>query len=118
MIDLRAELSPIRMVIARREPVELMVELNNNSNKSQMISIEIFAGDQLAFDKGGRVSLQSKKIIDFKAGEHLRDYYNIFPRPNATKSTQVIQIVLNEHFNGSFQYVQSKKVKELTLRID
>ncbi|MFA6269132.1 MAG: hypothetical protein WCW13_02495 [archaeon] len=118
MIDLRAELNPIRMVLSRREPVELMIELNNNSNKSQMISIEIYAGDQLAFDKGGRVGVQSKKIIEFKAGERLRDYYNIFPRPNATPSAQIIQVVLSEHFNNSFQYVQSKKVKELTLRID
>jgi len=118
MIDLKAELSPMRMVLARREPVELMIELNNNTSKSQMISLEIYSGDVLAFDKGGRVGIESKKIIDFKAGERLRDYYHIYPRPNANTSSQTITIVLNEHFNNSFQYVQSKKVKELTLRID
>lgn len=118
MIDLRAELNPMRMVISRREPVELMIELNNNSNQSQMISLEIYSGDELAFDKGGRTTMQSKKIIEFKSGERLRDYYNIFPRPNATNSIQTIRIVLNEHFNNSFQYVQSKKVKELALRVE
>jgi len=118
MIDLKAELSPIRMVLARREPVELMIELNNNTNKDQMVSIEIHAGDMLAFDKGGRMNVQSKKITAFKAGEHLRDYYHIYPRPTANKSIQTIRIEVNEHFNGSFQYVQSKKIKELTLRID
>ena len=119
MIDLRAELSPIRMVLSRREPVELMIELNNNTNKDQMISIELFSGDELAFDKGGRMSVQSKKITVFKAGERMRDYYHIYPRPNASShSTQTIRIELNEHFNGSFQYVQSKKIKELTLRVD
>ena len=106
------------MVLARREPVELMVELNNNTNQSQMISLEIYTGDMLAFDKGGRTGIQTKKIMDFKAGERLRDYYHIYPRPNADKSSQTVTIVLNEHFNNSFQYVQSKKVKELTLRID
>jgi hypothetical protein len=118
MIDLKAELNPMRMILARREPVELMIELNNNSNKSQMISLEIFAGDELSFDKGGRSSFQSKKIIEFKAGERLRDYYNIYPRPNTNSSIQTIQVVLNEHFNNSFQYVQSKKVKELALRVE
>lgn len=118
MIDFRAELSPIRMVLARREPVELMLELNNNTNKSQMVSIEIHAGDMLAFDKGGRKNVESKKIIEFKAGERMRDYYHIYPRPNATSSVETIRIEVNEHFNGSFQYVQSKKVKELTLRVD
>jgi hypothetical protein len=118
MIDLRAELSPLRMVLSRREPIELMIELNNNSNKAQMVSLDIFAGDMLAFDKGGRMNYQSKKINEFKAGERIRDYYHIYPRPNANRSIETIRIELNEHFNNSFQYVQSKKVKELTLRID
>jgi hypothetical protein len=118
MIDLRAELTPFRMLIARKEPVELMVELNNNSNQAQMVSLEIFSGEMLAFDKGGRMNYQSKKISEFKAGERIRDYYNIYPRPNTEKSIQTITIVVCEHFNNSFQYIQSKKVKELTLRID
>ena len=118
MIDLKAELNPMRMVLLRREPIELMVELNNNSNKSQMVSVNIFTGEMLGFDKGGRMTYQGKKISEFKAGERIRDYYNIYPRPNAEKSTQTIIIEVNEHFNNSFQYVQSKKVKELTLRID
>jgi len=118
MIDLKAELNPMRMVIARREPVELMIEMNNNTNKSQMVSLEIYSGDMLAFDKGGRVGVESKKIIDFRAGERQRDYYHIYPRPNAQSSSQTITIVINEHFNNSFQYVQSKKIKELTLRVE
>ncbi len=119
MIDLKAELNPMRMLLSRREPVELMIEMNNNTNKSQMVSIEIYSGEMLAFDKGGRTGIESKKIIDFKAGERQRDYYHVYPRPNATQgSSQTITIVINEHFNNSFQYVQSKKTKELTLRID
>jgi hypothetical protein len=118
MIDLKAELSPIRMILSRREPIELMIELNNNTNKDQMVSIEIYPGEMLAFDKGGRMNIQRKSITCFKAGERLRDYYHLYPRPNVEKSTQVIRIEINEHFNGSFQYVQSKKAKELTLRIE
>jgi hypothetical protein len=118
MIDIKAEMSPMRMNLARREPVELMGEMNNNTNKSQMVSLEIYSGEMLAFDKGGRVGVESKKILDFKAGERMREYFHIYPRPNANTSTQTITLVLNEHFNNSFQYVQSKKVKELTLRID
>jgi len=118
MIDIKTELNPMRLNIARREPVELMVQLENNSNKDQMISLTIQLEDQLAFDKGGRMGVQSKKITVFKAGERLRDYYNIFPRPNANKGSAEIFITVDEHFNNSFQYVQSKKTKELVLRID
>jgi hypothetical protein len=118
MIDIKAELTPLRLSLRGKEPVELMVELINNSNKTQMISLEISAGNELAFDKGGRGSIQSKHITEFKAGERLRDYYNIYPRPNVVPGPHEILIQVNEHFNNSFQYVQSKKVKELVLRVE
>ena len=39
MIDLKAELTPFRMVLARREPLQLMIEMTNNSNKPQMVCL-------------------------------------------------------------------------------
>jgi len=118
MIDIKAELTPMRLSLSRNEPVELMVEIENNSNKAQMISLEISLGNELAFDKGGRGSIDSKHILEFKAGERLRDYHNIYPRPNVQPGPHIILIQVNEHFNNSFQYVQSKKTKELTLRVE
>ncbi|MCX6803093.1 MAG: hypothetical protein NTY48_00820 [Candidatus Diapherotrites archaeon] len=118
MIDVKAELSPFRMVLARREPVELMVELINNSNKIQMVSLELGGGSMLAFDKGGRMRVLSKKIDSFKPGERIRDYYNVYPAANVEKGIETITILVTEHYNNSYQYVQSKKVKELTMRID
>lgn len=118
MIDLKAELIPMRMVLAHKEPVELEIELINNSNKSQMVSIDIYSGDRIGFDKGGRNTFVSKKIIEFKSGERIRDYYHLYPRANVERGMETIRIELNEHFNNSFQYIQSKKVKELSLRVD
>jgi hypothetical protein len=118
VIDIKTELNPMRLLLARRDPIELMVELVNNSNKDQMITLTIITGDQIAFDKGGRSNFQIKKINSFKAGERIRDYYNIYPKPMAERGAQIIQVRVDEHFNNSFQYIQSKKVKELTLRID
>ena len=118
MIDLKAELIPMRMILTHKEPVELMLELVNNSNKSQMVSLDIYSGDRIGFDKGGRNTFVSKKIIEFKAGERLRDYYHLYPRVNVERGIETIRIELNEHFNNSFQYIQSKKVKELSLRVE
>ena len=64
MIDLKAQLIPMRMVLMHKEPVELEIELINNSNKNQMVSIDIYSGDRIGFDKGGRNTFVSKKIID------------------------------------------------------
>ena len=118
MIDIRTELSPLRMVLARRNPVELMVELNNNTNKTQMITLTIDLGNQLAFDKGGRTSIQTKHIDKFQPGEHMRDYYNIYPRPVTDQGEHALVITIDEHYNNSYQYVQSKKSKELVLRVE
>ncbi len=118
MIDVKAELIPFRMVLARREPLELMIELVNSSNKVQMVSLEIGGGDMLAFDKGGRMRVMTKKIDSFKPGERIRDYYHVYPAANADRGVETITILVAEHYNGSYQYIQSKKVKEITVRID
>lgn len=118
MIDVKAELTPFRMVLARREPIELMVELVNNSNKVQMVSLEISSGEMLSFDKGGRTRVLTKKIESFKPGEIIRDYYNVYPTPSISKGMETITILVAEHYNGSYQYIQGKKIKELSVRID
>lgn len=118
MIDLKAELTPFRMVLTRREPLQLMIELENNSNKMQMVSLEISGGNMLAFDKGGRMRIITKKIDSFKPGESIRDYYNVYPAANADRGIETLTIFVAEHYNGSYQYIQSKKVKEISVRID
>ncbi|MEI7960862.1 MAG: hypothetical protein WCI04_00855 [archaeon] len=118
MIDLKAEITPFRMVLAHREPLQLMVEMTNNSNKAQMVSLEISGGNYLAFDKGGRMRIITKKIESFNPGETIRDYYNVYPAANADRGIETITVLLAEHYNNSYQYIQSKKVKEISLRID
>lgn len=118
MIDVKAELNPMRLVLARREPIELMIEMVNNSNKVQMVSLEVSGGEMLAFDKGGRMRIITKKISEFKPGETIRDYYNIYPANNAERGVETLTILVLEHYNGSYQYIQSKKLKELTVRVE
>lgn len=118
MVDFKASLTPMRMILAYKEPVELEIEMVNNSNKTQMVSLDIYLGERIGFDKGGRNTFLSKKIHEFKPGERIRNYYNIYPRVNVERGIETIKIEVSEHFNNSFQYVQSRKVKELSLRID
>ena len=62
MVEIRAGLSPIRMVLSERKPVELSVELLNNTNKTAMVSLDIVLNDYIAFDKGGRSNFQTKNL--------------------------------------------------------
>lgn len=118
MTDLRAELSPMRMVLAERTPVEMMVELMNNTNKTLMISLDIILDNEISFDKGGRSSFQTKKFDALKTGERFMQYYDIFPKANVSRGVHNIEIIVTEHFNNSWEYVQSKKVKVLSLRVE
>ena len=118
MVDVKTELTPMRMSISSREPVELMVEIENNSNKIQQISYEIMLGNEIGFDKAGRSSTQTKRFDSMKPGERIRDYFEIFPKVNISSRSQPITIMVIEHFEGNYNYVAAKKVKELTLRID
>ncbi|MEK6958615.1 MAG: hypothetical protein AABW59_01075 [archaeon] len=117
MVDIKTELTPLRMILAKREPVELMVEIVNNTSKIQMISYDIVLGPQLAFDKGGRSNAQTKRFDEMQPGEKTRDYFDVYSRPNVENGEQPILITVMEHFNSDYKYIQSKKSKELVLRI-
>lgn len=118
MADLKAEITPMRMVLTERKPVELMVELVNNSNKTLMISMDIMLDEEIAFDKGGRNTFISKKFDAMQPGERFMQYFDIFAKANVNRGVHPIQITVLEHFNNSWEYVQSKKVKQLTLRVE
>ena len=118
MVDIKTELTPLRMVLAARSPVELMIEIINNSNKEQMVSYDIILGNQLAFDKAGRSNAQTKRFDSLQPGERIRDYFDIYPKANVQAGDQTIFITAIEHFNRDYKYVMSKKTKELVLRVN
>jgi len=118
VVEIKAELSPFRLSLNAREPVELMIEIENNSSKEQMISYDIILGNHLAFDKAGRSNAQTKRFDSLQPGERMRDYFEVYPKISVQKGEQVIYIAVMEHFNKDYKYILSKKTKELSLRVD
>jgi hypothetical protein len=114
MIDIKAELTPMRLSLAKKEPIELMVELNNNSGKTKMITMEIVLDNQTGFDKQGRTNIITRRFDAMKTGERVREYFQIFPKTNVEYGDHKVIIGLIEHFN-SYNYVLGRKTKELTL---
>ena len=45
-------------------------------------------------------------------------YFDIFPKACVEKGIHDIKIHVAEHYNNSWEYVTSKKVKTLSLRIE
>jgi len=117
MVDIKTEMTPMRLSLTERRPVELMIEIENNSNKVQMMSYDINLGGELAFDKGGRSGVQTKRFDSLQPGERIRDYFDIYPKVNVSVGEKLIVITAMEHFNQDYKYVMSKKSKELVLRV-
>ncbi len=117
MIELRTELSPLRLVLKNREPVELMVQIRNNSDKARLTSFDIVLGNHLAFDKQGRVNAQTKHLGELNPGEKIIHYFKIYPRMSIEKGEQIILLSAIEHYN-SYQYILAKKTRQITLRVE
>ena len=117
MVDIRTELSPLRMVLKNKEPVELMVQITNDSDKPRLISFDIILGNHLAFEKQGRTNAKTTHLGEMKPGKRVMQYFSIFPKISVEKGEQPIFISVVEHYN-SYQYILSKKTKQLSLRVE
>jgi len=118
MVDIKAEISPLRIVFGKDKSVELMLRITNNSEKTRLISCDLVLGDNLAFDKSGRQNAIVKRFGELKPNEQKMLYLDVFPRMSANKGIEPIIISAMEHFNNDYDYVLSKKTKELSLRIE
>lgn len=118
MVEIKAELTPMRLVFGKDKSVELMLQITNDSEKPRMISCDLVLSDNLSFDKSGRQNSIVKRFGELKAGEKKLLYFDIFPRMSADKGIEPILISATEHFNNDYDYVLRKKTKELSLRIE
>jgi len=117
MVDIRTELSPLRMVLKNKDPVELMVQITNDADKTRLISFDIILGNHLAFEKQGRTNAKTTHLGEVAPGKRIITYFSIYPKISIEKGEQPIFISAIEHYT-SYQYILSKKTKELSLRIE
>lgn len=118
MVDLKTEISPLRIVFGKDKSVELMLAVTNNSTKTRLISCDIVLGNHLAFDKSGRQNAIVKRFGELKPNEKKLIYLDIYPRMSVSKGIEPIVISAMEHYNNDYDYILAKKTKELSLRIE
>lgn len=118
MVEIKAELNPLRLVFGKDKSVELMIEVKNDSKKTRLISCDLILSNHLAFDKSGRQNAIVKRFGEMKPSEKKTIYFDIFPRMSVNKGIEPIFISAMEHYNKDYDYVLNKKTKELSLRIE
>ena len=117
MVEVKTELSPLRLILKNKEPVELMVQIRNDTDKPRLISFDIVLGNQLAFEKQGRTNAQTKHLGELAPGKRIIQYFSIYPKTTIERGEQTIILSAIEHYN-SYQYILAKKNKELSLRVE
>ncbi len=117
MVELKTELNPIRIELGKTKSVELMVQIKNDSNKARTISCDILLGNNLGFEKNGLSNARVIRLGKLKPNEKKIKYFSIYPKATITKREQPIFISVMEHFEEKYDYVLSKKSKQLSLRI-
>jgi len=117
MVEIRTELNPLRLVLKNKEPVELMVQITNDSDKPRLISFDIVLGNHLAFEKQGRTNAKSKHLGELAPGQRIITYFSIYPKISIETGENIILLSAIEHYN-SYQYILGKKTKQIHLRVE
>lgn len=107
MIEVKTTFTPLRMLLRRREPVELKLTLRNNGEKERKLTIRIEMPRQISFDKGGYRTAELTRVDSIKAGEVKSVYYNIYPKPSIQLEPQYINIIVQEH-NTNYQFTENE----------
>jgi hypothetical protein len=117
MIAINAKFSPFRMILARREPVELKVDLTNKDKANAILTLEIKLGARLSLDRIGYKTSDIKRIPELKAGERKTFYFNIWPKNAGSATEEPVRLILTEH-EGGFNSEKNQATENMSLRID
>ncbi len=116
MVRVDTQLTPYRLDLNSRRPVELMVEVVNDSDRTQIISYDIVLANTLGFDKQGLKNSIVRKFDGMQPNEKSREYFEVWPKATARRGNHPILITITEHYN-SYKYILGKKRKRLELKV-
>lgn len=118
MVELKTQLNPFRIVLGQTKSIELTIQIKNDSEKARTISCDVLLGNNLGFEKNCLSNTKILRLGKMKPNEKIIKYFNIFPKPTINKNEQPIFISVMEHFEDKYDYILSKKSKQISLRVE
>lgn len=116
-LNITTNFYPYRLILKRKEPVELRIELTNKGEKDKMISMQLLLDKNLALDKSGLKSNVMEKINPLPPNEKKTFIYSVYPKGFAQPGTYVVKVKTQEHYQN-FSYAEKEYVKTLELVVD
>ncbi|HLD58256.1 MAG TPA: hypothetical protein VI977_01265 [archaeon] len=117
MIAIDARFAPFRMVLNRREPVQLKIEVKNTGDSAEMVSLEVKLGARLSLDRVGYKTSDIKRIDAIKPEEVKAFYFSIWPKNAASATEEPVRIRATEH-DGNFSLAKEEYFENLSLKIE
>ena len=81
MLQVYYSFNPLRLVVSRKEPVRLTVEITNNGDSAKMVSLEVILPRELSFGKA-RFKRDITEMINSLAPREKREFsYELYAQP-------------------------------------
>ncbi len=90
--------TPLRLVIDRKEPVQMKVTLTNVGAEPEKISLKTVLSKELGMDKSGIKNAALERIDSLEPGESKVFYYDINAKHSTTPGEHQITVVAEEHY--------------------
>lgn len=116
-ISINGRFTPLRMVLARKEPVQLSLYIRNESEDEKKLTVKVVLSPLLAFTKGGFKNTELIRIDSIKPGEEKTLYFELHPKINTRVGEENIRVRVQEHYSN-FQYTKRQYEAVFTLKIE
>lgn len=97
MVHVKTTFFPYRLVLARREPVQLTIDLVNTEKETKSYSIQLEVGRSLSLERAGAKMNDFKRIGNVGPGEAKKIYYDIFSKAGTDDTSIPIELRVHEH---------------------
>lgn len=115
-ISINTHFHPFRMVLARKKPIQLTVELINRGEEEKIVSLELMLSRTLSLDKSGLVTGKIERIPSFKPGEKKKYYFDIYQKAHTTIGEIPVILKVYEHYRD-YKYIQKEFTKNLSITV-
>ncbi len=116
-ISISTTFYPYRLVLSRKQPVELKVELVNRHEKDVMVSLQVFLSKQLSLDKSGLKTDALHRIDKFSPNERKKFVFDVFPKNYVVTGEYPVRVKVLEHYKD-YKFVEKEYTKNLFLSVD
>lgn len=115
-IEIKASFFPYRLILSHHEPVQLSIDVKNNTPIMKLLSLELSPEQTLAFDKAGLKRKIIEKMGEVKAEETRRFSFQVFPRSIVKEGEYPMDINVREH-HQDYSHTIVKTTHHLALKV-